>query len=620
MKRIYNFLFFLIILISFGFNYNIDQLPVNTSTLFSGSGNCITCHSSTGTQFMDNGRAVSPDAHWQSSMMANASKDPLWQAKVTAEVNENPHLKSVIEDKCLTCHAPMGRTEAKYHQKDYSLEVMQQDKLALDGVSCTVCHQIKNDNLGENSSFSGQYQIDDSKSIYGPYTSPFTNSMQNFTGYTPKHGAHIKESELCATCHTLITPFVNDMGEIVGNFPEQMPYFEWKNSIYPSEKKSCQSCHMPENRKDYIIANRPNWFDTKRNPIYEHHFVGGNTLIPSILKENATALGLNSEIKNVDTTLSLSKKMVSNAIDMEVEFNRFLDKVELKVILKNKAGHKFPTGFPSRRAWLHIKVLDNNNEVVFNSGDYDQEGKLVFEKEYHPHYDVINTNDKVQIYETVMGDVNNNPTYTLLRASRYLKDNRLPPVGFTNTTPYDSLISVSGLAETDLNFNYSSTGTDTITYVLPYSPGQLRYDVNLCYQTLAYPFYQDLIRNSSDEISRFKSMYEKTKANKVQVISKVEGVDLEQGDKSSLSNRSIKVFPSLLRAGQSLFLSNGKEEVINYKIYTLSGRLIAEERQQYLTEGVHEIPNSKKIFNIGGTYIVYVSSGNEEVPKLVQVY
>ncbi|MEZ4765321.1 MAG: hypothetical protein R3C26_19700 [Calditrichia bacterium] len=39
-------------------------------------------------------------------MMANA-KDPLFRAKVSAEVAENPALQAVIEDKCTTCHAPI---------------------------------------------------------------------------------------------------------------------------------------------------------------------------------------------------------------------------------------------------------------------------------------------------------------------------------------------------------------------------------------------------------------------------------------------------------------------------------------------------------------------------------
>ncbi len=50
---------------------------------FSGSGICALCHS----RLTDEaGTDVSNDAQWRSTMMANAAKDPLWQAKISAEV------------------------------------------------------------------------------------------------------------------------------------------------------------------------------------------------------------------------------------------------------------------------------------------------------------------------------------------------------------------------------------------------------------------------------------------------------------------------------------------------------------------------------------------------------
>ena len=97
-----------------------QSLPSDISTLFSGSGNCSMCHSAEGATFVSlSGEDISPVSTWRSTMMAHAAKDPLWQAKVTAEVAENPHLQPVIEDKCITCHAPMGRTESIYHGSDH---------------------------------------------------------------------------------------------------------------------------------------------------------------------------------------------------------------------------------------------------------------------------------------------------------------------------------------------------------------------------------------------------------------------------------------------------------------------------------------------------------------------
>ena len=97
-----------------------QSLPADTSSHFSGSGNCVMCHSAEGSTFItQSGEDISPPSLWRSTMMANAAKDPLRQAKFSAEVTAHPALQAVIEDKCTTCHAPMGRTEAVYHDAEH---------------------------------------------------------------------------------------------------------------------------------------------------------------------------------------------------------------------------------------------------------------------------------------------------------------------------------------------------------------------------------------------------------------------------------------------------------------------------------------------------------------------
>ncbi|MCB0296658.1 MAG: hypothetical protein KDG51_15785, partial [Calditrichaeota bacterium] len=213
-----------------------QTLPTQTSTLFSGSGNCALCHQpglpNTAALLDPDGQDISPVSLWRSSIMANAAKDPFWQAKVTAEVAAHPFLQAVIEDKCTTCHAPLGRTEAVFNgAPGYSLTEMQNDSLALDGVSCTLCHQIKPDNFG-GGSYSGHYLVENDRLIYGPYQNPFTMPMQLTVNYTPTFGEQMQSAAHCATCHTLFTPTVDNSGQIVGELPEQTPYLEWRNSRF----------------------------------------------------------------------------------------------------------------------------------------------------------------------------------------------------------------------------------------------------------------------------------------------------------------------------------------------------------------------------------------------------
>jgi len=349
-------------LIVSGFTLLVNTLPTDKSYLFTGSGNCLLCHSgSQGVLMNSAGRDVSPPYHWKSSMMGNSAKDPYWRAKVSSEVEENPHLKEVIEDKCATCHAPMGRTEAIYNgSTHFTFDELKQDPLSLDGVSCAVCHQIDPDNLGTVESFSGKYHIKPVKKMYGPYSNPFTVSMVNNTGYTPVHGTHIESSALCATCHTLSTPYVDQDGKVAGYFPEQMPYYEWLNSVYPAQEMSCQKCHMPRVNEEMKISSLPGNLANKRNPVFEHHFVGGNTVINQLMKDNYTALGINSDLSNLDITAFYTlENLKSNSIEVSSNVSSNSNEIVIDLILKNKTGHKLPTGFPSRRIWVHFYAIKN---------------------------------------------------------------------------------------------------------------------------------------------------------------------------------------------------------------------------------------------------------------------
>ena len=79
-----------------------------TTSHFSGSGNCAMCHDGlTDTS----GENVSIVRDWGTSMMANATKDPFWRAKVATELDRNPHLSTMINDTCSKCHAPMANYE-----------------------------------------------------------------------------------------------------------------------------------------------------------------------------------------------------------------------------------------------------------------------------------------------------------------------------------------------------------------------------------------------------------------------------------------------------------------------------------------------------------------------------
>ncbi|MFO8035115.1 MAG: hypothetical protein R6U57_00595, partial [Anaerolineales bacterium] len=421
---------------------------------------------------------MSTDILWRAAMMANASRDPYWQATVKSQILHVPGLDGVIEDKCSTCHMPMARfSTAKEGEEGYIFEEGFNDPdhphhtLAYEGVSCTLCHQIEENNFGEESSFSGHFQIDTERSYgsrlaFGPY--PFTEKdaqiMAGASGFLPEEASHVHSSELCAVCHTLYTPYVNEEGEVGGEFPEQVPYLEWKHSDFEGSKQ-CQDCHMPPAEGGVVLSTTST---EPRSPFYQHLFIGGNAYVLSIFHNFGEEIGVTASSdhlkRKIHDTLT---QLQTNAATLTIEEIRLDDSaLKIEVSVENLTGHKFPTGFPSRRAWIHLVVEDGTGEVVFESGAYNSEG-LILENEndadpqaYEDHFDLINQESQVQIYEAVLEDVQGDLTTVLLYASGYIKDNRLLPKGFDKETA-GSDIQVIGSAVEDEDFQ---GGGDTVRF------------------------------------------------------------------------------------------------------------------------------------------------------------
>ncbi len=566
-----------------------QALPTQTSNVFSGSGNCETCHApgspNTAALLDAKGRDVSPVNLWRSTMMANAAKDPFWQAKVTAEVAANPHLQSVIEDKCTTCHAPLGRVEALYNGASaYTFAEMLADPLAMDGVSCTACHQIKSDNLGQSSSFSGHYIIQNDRLIYGPFKNPNTNAMQNQVNYTPVYGSQTLQSELCATCHTLFTPYVDNNGNVVGEAPEQTPYLEWKNSVYPKQNIECQTCHMPVLKESVIIANRPSTL-AARSGFANHYFVGGNVYMLKILKKYGTELGVSATATHLDSTYQRTLRMLrQNTVDLSADYTWMNgDTLQIKVAVKNKTGHKFPTAYPSRRAWLYVKLADEQGNVLFESGAWDaQTGDIRgLDEPYEVHHDVINDANQVQVYQSVMKDVDGKVNYTLLRAAGFIKDNRIPPEGFTPDGPaYDST-AVEGLALNDANFNANGSGCDTVTYKIGGIDKNTNYQlvVKMNYQSLSPRFVQDLFTYDTPEVNRFKTYYQSVPNLPVTIDSlQLNVVATTLKDRESLMPQSpliVKTYPNPFNPQVTVEVYSLQSGRLTVNVFNLLGEKVA---------------------------------------------
>jgi hypothetical protein len=331
--------------------------------------------------------------------------------------------------------------------------------------------------------------------------------MHSVTGFEQQQATHLGESELCATCHTLITEALGPDGRVIGSLPEQMNYQEWRHSAFSTEQRSCQSCHMPRAAGPVRVASV---LGEPRERLARHTFVGGNAFMLRLMNRYRTDLGVEATSAELEATARATERQLEQET-ATVRIERAdvaAGVVSFDVVVTNLTGHKFPTGYPSRRAWLHVTVRDGDGATVFESGRVRETGAIdgndqdLADGRFEPHYEEITGVEQVQIYESIMGTPGGMPTTGLLQATRYLKDNRLLPRGFDKRTAAPGIATVGGAASDP---DFTGDG-DRVTYRVRV-PAPVVVDVELRYQPIGFRWARNLAVYDAPEPRAFVGYY-----------------------------------------------------------------------------------------------------------------
>ncbi|MCB0552430.1 MAG: T9SS type A sorting domain-containing protein [Phaeodactylibacter sp.] len=496
----------------------IRSLPIDSSIIFPTASACQGCHGYDSNHYamLDFfGNDVNIYDDWRATMMANAAKDPFWRAKVSHEVLVNPAFQEEIETKCTSCHAPMGHYTAILRGHDhYTMADLLQDTIGLDGVSCSSCHKISELQIGDL--HSGNINFDTNRVVYGPYPLPFSPPMADFVGLTPLFSDHINDAGLCASCHTLITDAIGTNGQLTGTtFVEQATYHEWLNSAYEQENTTCQSCHMPRLEESVVISANYLFLEG-RSPYGLHTLAGANTFMLELMKEYREQLGIDALPEHFDETIAATYDMLQNQ-SLYTDFQWLgmdADTALFQLKLTNRAGHKFPSGYPARRLFIEFVLRTETGDTLFHSGRFNDQYELMDENPgVEPHYNVISRPDQVQIYEMAAGDDNGQFTVVLEHAYTMLKDNRLPPRGFSLADPaYDtSRIVGSALLDADFNFDngMEGSGSDVLYFHIPTQgyAGPVEVTARAYYQSLPPKWLAPILAETTPQIDTFRHMF-----------------------------------------------------------------------------------------------------------------
>jgi hypothetical protein len=382
--------------------------------------------------------------------------------------------------------------------------------------------------------------------LYGPYGGGkdepliYNLPMNTYVGYEPWYGEHLQKSEACAACHSLITETADLEGNLTGGeFIEQSTYHEWLNSRYAPDdwmgesndlQQECQGCHMPQIDAPVVIAGGASFLEP-RTPYGMHYLVGANAAMLRLLRDHVGELGLTASAAQFDSTaLRTLELLQQHTVELgAVASWNALGAAEIEVHVVNKAGHKFPSGYPARRAWLEVELKHPvSGEVLWASGELAADGLNIAGVDevglssWEPHLDVVDSEDLVQIYEMVIADVNGNPTNVLERADSKLKDNRLVPLGFSmEHAVYDTTTLAGAEVMEDAltgNFNRDGLGneglgSDRVTYLADVSAlytGELppEIHVRMWYQSMPPRWVNPMFEVEGEAIDWFENVFE----------------------------------------------------------------------------------------------------------------
>ena len=453
------------------------NFPIDPST------NCSSCHSGSLPGDSDN----MPYPTWSGSMMANATRDPLFWAALDVANNDLPG----AGDYCLRCHTPTGwyagrvlktgdsqnpiedgtdgcRLVGYHDQEDFSNNDYQ-------GVNCHFCHrQDKTGPLGEvlkpqNANIWVDDQACDNPDSdgftpcrKGPYRYPYNN---NFAPHDWSYSDYIQHGEFCASCHNVSSPVYEENGLEVAfktlidvngvdtgiPMPIERTNMEWEHSLFGDlifrdpmedlatnefpiirEGESCQQCHMPDSDDPSARACFFPGFQNRGSDLAVHEFAGSSTWMPQILKGlYGTALN-RSEAYDRSSGYAFEMLQLKSAMLDVTPVSSNGTELNVNVRVTNLTGHKLPTGYhEGRRMWLHLEARDSNDAVFFESGAYnDATGELTTDgqiKIYEASYGIWNSTTQNCDIEDSMG----RKTFHFVLNNCVAKDNRIPPLGFT---------------------------------------------------------------------------------------------------------------------------------------------------------------------------------------------
>ena len=565
---------------------------------------CANCHGGYDTN-------VEPYINWKGSMMAQAMRDPIYLASLT--IANQDAIDS--GDLCIRCHSPSGWLEGRSIPTDGSALTASDME---NGVQCHFCHKLIDPNSTSDVDLAYMSTLTDVPPQSG--NGMFVVDSDNNTKRGPFNDANAKhpviystfysESDVCATCHDVSNPVFskapdgtyqpNTMGERTPSFdtyemfPVERTYSEWKMSAYnttpggiPSDVfggnkanvSSCQDCHMKDvsgygcNKKNVPF----------RNDLPLHDLTGGNTFVPELLKvlypdaENVSAL---------NAGILRAEGMLKNAATMNLTVTPNGNLFDASVEIINETGHKLPSGYPEgRRMWINISVYDISDNLIFESGAYDT-GTAILNMDGAKIYEA-----KLGMSEAVAAAASDgNKTYTAGESFHFvlnnmvIKDNRIPPRGFTNA-------NFKAIQSPPVGYTYEDGAFSDVTAYNNLPAETHRVHAKLLYQTTSKE-YIEFLRDENTTDNTGQDLYDLWAANGKSapvIMNEMEVFTNVLGVKEQKMTQPLQIYPNPAKDLVNIDINLNGSSIVTLEIFNILGVKIETLHNGILNYGDNKI-------------------------------
>lgn len=339
---------------------------------------------------------------WSRSMHHYAQHSPVFEAFNLTLIERTG---GTIGTFCSRCHTQIGTALGE----DGSVRNVNRTRISMEGVSCIVCHRRGEAHYKSNSRAPLDFGTITEGCVYGP----FEDSQSAEAGsHESVANPYIRTSQFCGECHDVTSP---------GGVRLEEAFSEWQNSPAARENITCQECHMgpvpgvpcpidarPLGRVATVPGVDPERFQIR--PLSDHTFAGPDySLLPDTEFPEKLDWMYEVDYRDYDrltpyqqrtlTELRVRNRrqlqladqaryqLLTNAAEISVEVPHSMQVgrgANLHVdVTSLVAGHSFPTGFTAeRQLWVEVVVRDPVGQIVFVSGDFDDNGDL---RDEHSH-------------------------------------------------------------------------------------------------------------------------------------------------------------------------------------------------------------------------------------------